>query len=142
MSDTYTINRTVDFSSAATVRDGMVYRRTKIFEAGEYPFPPPQPTFAITADELATVPSRFTPVYGNDEHNRPARSVLRNKLGVLTAVEAQGSTMYGTFGIPEWLDKELGPNQRGVSLEWSYGPTKDIVGWGWTEHPRIPAVDP
>lgn len=91
---------------------GMVLRRGKLFEAGEYP----DKAYAMTPEELLAAVADFQPVALDLEHTP---TVLDGKLGELRAVELgeDGWSLYGTVALPRWLDEQLGGECK-VSCTW------------------------
>jgi hypothetical protein len=119
----------LDTGEAEFSDDGFVIRKGKVFEAGDYP----DKNFSITAEEMATAAAAFTPVNNDLEHQN---TILDGKLGQLTAVEAKGSSLFGTVKIPKWLDDQLGTDPLKVSLAWARN-TKQIIKNALTVNPAI-----
>lgn len=111
--------------------DGMVVRRGKIFEVGEYP----DKNYSMTAAELAAAAAAFTPCGLDLEHQS---TVLDGNLGELRSVEVSpdGSTLYGNVALPPWLDGLLEGTGRKVSATWNRT-TKMLEGLALVNHPRI-----
>jgi hypothetical protein len=119
----------LDQGGAEFSDDGLVIRTGKVFEAGDYP----DKGFSITEEELADAAVNFSPVNNDLEHQS---TILDGKLGQLTAVEAKGTSLFGTVKIPKWLNDQLGSDPLKVSLAWARN-TKQIIKNALVLNPRI-----
>ncbi|MGN6810144.1 MAG: hypothetical protein ACTHMP_04660, partial [Thermomicrobiales bacterium] len=110
---------------------GMVLRRGKHFEAGEYA----DKAYSMTPEELLAAVADFQPVPLDLEHTP---TVLDGKLGELRAVElgADGWSLYGTVALPQWLDEQLGGECK-VSCTWDRN-TKTLTKLALVNNPRVP----
>lgn len=109
--------------------DGVIYRRGKIFEIGEYP----DKEFSLDEAEADEAIAAFQPVEIDLEH---VDTVLAGKLGHLTDVKRDGKTVFGTVAIPEWLDKVLADGERKVSCTWDRA-TKRLTKLALVRNPRV-----
>ena len=110
---------------------GMVLRRGKIFEAGDYP----DKAYSMTPEELLAAVADFAPVPLDLEHTP---TVLDGKLGELRAVELGDDawSLYGTVALPQWLDEQLGGECK-VSCTWDRN-AKRVTKLALVNNPRVP----
>lgn len=116
-------------STADTADAGIVLRRGKLFEAGEYP----DKQFSITEEELDAAVTAFTPVPNDLEHTP---TILSGKLGEVRSVERVGNELFGVVAVPKWLDDITKTEPIKTSLTWARD-TKQIVGNALVLNPRI-----
>lgn len=117
------------FSTLAHTMD-RVYKRGKVFQAGDYP----DKQVSVTADQLREGARGFKPVPLNIEH---LESVLDGKLGELVALDVQDDgAVYGTVSMPLGIAALFGDGPVPVSVEMKV-PECVITGLALAKHPRI-----
>lgn len=117
------------FSAFKETRDdGVVVRRGKVFEAGDFP----DKNVAFDEGDLDRAVETFSPVENDLEH---ASTILDGKLGRLARVWKKGGELFGEVEIPSWLDKAIGDEAIKVSL--AFDRSKKIVGNALVLRPRI-----
>lgn len=119
------------------VQDGLVLRRGKIFETGEWP---DHNNFSLTPEEMGLAASDFKPVPIDLSHlpQKGIETVLDGKLGHLQAVEVadDGHTLFGTVAIPKWLDDLYKDTELKVSATWNTL-SKRLAGLALVTKPAI-----
>lgn len=108
--------------------DGVVIRKGKIFESGDYP----DKGVAFDEADLTRAVESFVPV-GNDLEHRS--TILDGKLGSLAKVWQKGTELFGEVHVPKWLDEAIGSEPIKVSL--AFDRAKKIVGNALVLRPRI-----
>lgn len=117
------------FSTVTTVGD-RVYKRGKIFQAGEYP----DKGVTVTVEQLREGAAKFSPCPINIEH---WHSVLDGKLGELVSIEVMDDgSVYGTTSIPKALADLFGNEAVPVSIELRHNDWV-IAGLAFAKHPRV-----
>jgi hypothetical protein len=117
------------FSTVSTVGD-RVYKRGKVFQAGEYP----DKNVTVTVEQLRQGAAKFTPCPINIEH---WHSVLDGKLGELVSIEVMDDgSVYGTTSIPKALADLLGDDPVPVSIELRHNDWV-IIGLAFAKNPRV-----
>jgi len=112
--------------------DGLVVRRRKIFEIGDYP----DKNFSLDLAEAQAAIAAFTPAPLDIEH---VPSVLDGKLGTLQslALDADQKSLFGDVAIPAWLDRVLDGTPVKLSALWNRL-TKRLEKVALVLNPRIP----
>lgn len=126
-----------DLSTEATRKGKFVIRKAPvIFKSGPYP----DKQFSITPEELDAAAKAYDPSDIDLEH---MPTVLSGKLGKFVAAgtapdqsEPERRVMFGAAVIPEWLDRELKPEERKLSATWDRK-TKRLKNVSLVRNPRI-----
>ena len=117
--------------AGVTTPEGMVVRRGKIFEVGDYP----DKGFALSPEEAVIEVERFQPVPLSAGHPN-APSQLDGKMGKLQAISySDDGVLSGEVHIAPWLNELLGSDPLTVSTEWSKG--KRISALSLVTNPRV-----
>lgn len=120
------------FALAPSDADGLVIRRRKVFEAGDFP----DKDFSLSPEEALAAAATFSPVDLDLQH---VPSVLDGKLGkLLSLIPVDGGReLWGDVGIPQWLDQVLQNTPVELSAAWDRA-TKRLMRLALVVRARIP----
>lgn len=122
----------VDLLASTGVDHGYVLRPGKVSEVGNYP----DKGIGFDATDFDSAAAAFSPVEMDVEHSP---SLLDGNLGKLVSVWRDGTSLFGRFAVPSWMDAiftkdGIAPK---VSLTWDKA-TKRITKCAWVLNPRVP----